>query len=317
LGLPEDLPVYGEQREMMGTIWEVQIVLHGGERSKAQQAVADVFAELARIDQVMSEWRPDSPISALNASAGGPPVELPQELVDMIRRSIEFGRLSGGAFDITWHGMAGLWHFDEQFHVPSQAEVEAALKSVDYRRIRIEGRAVAIPAGFSLGLGGIAKGYAIDRAGSVIRSAGFPDFLVNGGGDVLTGGSRGNRPWRVGVRAPRGGPADLMARVDVSDEAIVTSGDYERYRIVDGVRYHHIIDPRNGWPASLCQSVTVVAPSAEQADALATAVFVLGPEKGLALVAGQDRVDVLVVDAAGKYVMTDGFRAKADFAEGG
>ena len=149
----------------------------------------------------------------------------------------------------------------------------------------------------AIGLGGIAKGYAIDRAGLKIRQAGISNFLVDGGGDILAVGMVNGRPWLVGIRDPRGDRSDLIKKLSVSGGAVVTSGDYERFNIVDGRRYHHIIDPRTGFPADKCRSVTVFAPEAERADVLATAVFVLGPEEGLKLIKQAGDAETLIVTA--------------------
>lgn len=306
--------VVRQDRVLMGTVWSLQVLPSGqSQAADTEGALASAFDEVDRIDRLMSEWKPDSPLSAINAAAGTNGVKAPAELLDIIRRGIRFGDLTDGAFDITWLGMGNLWHFDESFTPPSDAEIAEAKSHVDYRRIRIDGDHVSIPAGWAIGLGGIAKGYAIDRAAAKLREAGFRNFLVNGGGDVLVVGRKGNRDWTVGVRDPRGGPQDLVARVR-ADGAVVTSGDYERFRIVDGVRYHHIIDPRTGRPARLCRSVTIVADQAELADVLATAVFVLGPTRGLQLISAMPHVEGFIIDADGKRSMSNGFKELAEFA---
>jgi thiamine biosynthesis lipoprotein len=272
------------------------------------------FSDLAEVDALMSEWRDDSPVSAINAAAGKRLVDVPDEVRAIIKRAIVFGDLTGGAFDITWRALDPFWQFDENFRIPDSREVEEALALVDYQRIEIVGTQIGLPKpGMSLGLGGIAKGYAIDRAGAVLKANGYENYLVNGGGDVLTAGTRAGRPWRIGVRSPRGKRNELIARLSVAGAAVVTSGDYERFKIVDGVRFHHILDPRTGYPAQECRSVTVVAPTAEEADVLATAVFVLGPSKGLQLVSARPGTEVFVIDRNGKFWMTSGFRPMAEF----
>ncbi len=310
------VPVVVREGQMMGTLWSMQIVADDDSKEKAEAALDAAFGELDRIERLMSEWRPDSPISAVNQAAGsGVPVEVPQELADMIRRGIHWGEVSHGAFDITWRSMGNIWHFDEDFVPPTPEEVAEARARVDYRKIKIDGNRVSLPKDVAIGLGGIAKGYSINRAGTVIRDAGFDEFLVNGGGDVLTSGEKGTRPWKIGIRDPRGAQDELIARIQISDGAVVTSGDYERFRIVNGVRYHHIIDPRTGYPADKCQSVTVVAPDAETADVLATTVFVLGPDAGLRLVSTLQNVQAFVVGSNGRYYMTDDFRSVAEFRD--
>jgi thiamine biosynthesis lipoprotein len=158
----------------------------------------------------------------------------------------------------------------------------------------------------AIGLGGIAGGYAVDRAAGVLAERGFSDFLFDGSGDILVRGTHSGRPWRLGIQDPRGPHGKLIGSVPVQDEALVTSGDYERFKIVEGVRYHHIIDPRTGYPARGTISVTVIAKTTEQADALATAMFILGAEKALKL-AVAEQVDVLLIDEQGRRHMTDGF----------
>jgi thiamine biosynthesis lipoprotein len=164
--------------------------------------------------------------------------------------------------------------------------------------------------GMLLGLGGIAKGYALDRAGEVLREAGFSSFLLQAGGQVLMEGRRGDRHWRVGIRDPRGGPDDYFATLDAENVSVSTSGDYESYFILDGRRYHHILDPHTGWPAEGIRSVTIVAADATLADALSTAVFVLGPEVGMDVVEGLTGVEAVIVDAAGEVHTTEGVRER-------
>jgi thiamine biosynthesis lipoprotein len=296
-------------------MWLVQLSIGADESDgEARSALEDVFSELSRIDSLMSEWKEDSPVSSINTAAGAEQVPVPEELRSLIERALVFGEATEGAFDITWKGLAHLWSFDDSFEVPSENAIQAALSLVNFRMVKIDGNRVGLSrAGMALGLGGIAKGYAIDRAAFVLRHRGFRDFLVNGGGDVLTAGTRAGQPWRVGVRSPRGKENELVARLNLSGGAVVTSGDYERFKIVDGVRYHHIIDPRTGRPAKSSRSVTIVAPGAEEADVLATAVFVLGPGKGLDLVSQRSDTEAFVIDASGKFWMTAGFRQLAEF----
>ncbi len=312
--VPADQIIKAE-RVLMGTTWIVQVSLGPEDpTTETHRAIDEVFSELSRIDHLMSEWREDSPVSAINAAAGSKLVPVPEELRSLIERAVAFGELTEGAFDISWKGLADIWQFDDTFQIPTEEEIADALRLVDFRLVQIDDNRVGLPRpGMALGLGGIAKGYAIDRAGAVLRSRGYENFLVNGGGDVLTAGSRGGQTWRVGVRAPRGMANDLIARLNLSGGAVVTSGDYERFKIVDGVRYHHILDPRTGRPARDCQSVTILAPDAESADALATATFVLGPAKGIELIAARPKTEALIIDASGKFWMTEGFRQQAEF----
>lgn len=296
-------------RSLMGTSWAIKIPLDGDlDREKALSAVDSAFTELERIESLMSEWQPETPVSQVNSSAGSRPVEVPEELVRILERGIEYGRLSQGAFDITWRGMGALWTFGGDFRVPEAEEVAEAVRRVDFRKIVLDGNRVFLPEpDMAIGLGGIAKGYAIDMAGGKIRQAGIRNFLVDGGGDILASGSIHGRSWLIGIRDPRGERSDLMRRLSVAGGAVVTSGDYERFRIVEGRRYHHIIDPRTGYPADKCRSVTVFSSQAEKADVLATAVFVLGPEEGLRLIQKVGDSEALIVDTSGEIFMSQGF----------
>jgi thiamine biosynthesis lipoprotein len=297
------------QRSMMGTVWGIEVVDHG-HPAEARIAIDRAYAELARIEDLMSEWKPDSPISRVDAAAGRHAVEVPAELREIIERSVAYSKATDGTFDITWRGMGNIWHFDDSFRVPSQAEVDHARKNIDYTAIRVEGDRIYLPAGKNIGLGGIAKGYGVDRAARVLADAGFTDSLVDGGGDVLALGTRNGKPWRLGIQDPRGEHGEILGVAEVSNRALVTSGDYERFRMVHGVRYHHIIDPRTGWPATASISVSVLAKSAEQGVVLAKSIFILGPEKGLALARAQG-VEALVIDSAQKQYQTEGFRLSA------
>ncbi|MFN7934161.1 MAG: FAD:protein FMN transferase [Bryobacteraceae bacterium] len=294
------------QRPLMGTVWGME-VMHRGPAEAAQRAIDGAFAELERIDRLMSEWKPDSPISQVNQAAGKQPVEVPEELRALLERSVRFSELSHGAFDVTWRGMGRIWHFDDSFTVPTKAEVEKARRNVDYRAMRIEGNRIFLPRPeMSIGLGGIAKGYAVDRAAAVLEKAGFHDYLVDGGGDIRVSGKKHGQPWSLGIQHPREPRGTLIGRVRLTSGVLVSSGDYERFRMVDGVRYHHIIDVRTGYPAMACQSVSVIAAEAEKAVVMGKVVFILGPEEGLRI-AKAEGVEVLAIDAAGKRHATEGF----------
>lgn len=294
------------QRPLMGTTWTIEVADHG-RAEQARRAIDQAYVELTRIDNLMSEWKPDSPISQVNAAAGKNPVEVPAELRAIIERSNRYSELSAGAFDITWHGMANIWHFDDRFRVPTQAEVDRARRYVDFREIQINGDSIFLPrAGMSIGLGGIAKGYAVDRASEILTRIGFTDSLVDGGGDIRVSGTHNGIPWQMGIQDPRAPHGALIGRVGASNEAVVTSGDYERFRMVNGVRYHHIIDARTGWPATAASSVTVISKTAEQGVVLAKIVFILGPEQGLAI-AREQGVEALLIDRSGKRYATEGF----------
>ncbi len=265
-------------------------------------AVARATAEIARLESLMSEWRDDSEIGKLNAHPGEW-VKLSPETLDVIQKGLWAGKLSGGVFDITFQVMSGLWKFGgaeaREPQVPARAAVSAARRLIDYRKIEISEteRSARVGKEQKLGLGGIAKGYIVDRAARVLREAGLTSFLVQAGGDLYGAGRKpdGSR-WVSGIQDPRGRKGQYFATVELEDHAFSTAGDYARSYVAGGKRYHHIIDPRTGYPATACRSVTVWAPDAFVADAVDDIVFILGPEKGLPLVESLEGVGVVVVD---------------------
>lgn len=270
------------------------------------RAVLAVFRE---VDARMSEWKDTSPLAAVNRAAGSHPVAVPEDLRQVLQRASEIGEATDGAFDVTWAALWGLWDFKAaEPRLPPRQEVARRVALVDFRQLAIDDAAgtVYLPrAGMMLGLGGIAKGHALDRAAAVLAERGVDDYLIAAGGQVMARGDRGGRPWRVGIRDPRGGPEDIFARVEVRDASVSTSGDYESFFVVDGVRYHHILDPRTGWPARGLRSATVVAADATHADALSTAFVALGAERALA-VAERLGVEAVLVDGSGRVVSTPG-----------
>ncbi len=297
------------EHQVMATT--VRVVVPAGKG--AQEQAETVFDVFDLVDERMSEWKESSPLSAVNRHAGDGPVEVPEDLRKVLHRGIEVGNLTGGAFDVTWAALWGLWNFRApEPHVPDPAEIARRVKLIDFRKVEIDDGAgtVRLPEkGMKIGLGGIAKGYALSRAAQMLRDRGLQSFMILGGGQVLAAGERrenGGRPWRVGIRDPRGGPKDFFAVLDVVDKSVSTSGDYERYFISDGVRYHHILDPRTGWPSKGLRSVTVVSPDAVLADALSTGIMVMGPQKGLALAERLKNVEAVLVDDHGKVETTSG-----------
>jgi len=297
--------------DAMATRWEVVLPDSPG----AEAAANAVFARWNELDRELSEWKEGSPLSAVNRAAGVEPVAVPQELFELVERSLELGRSTDGAFDISWAALWGIWDFRAAApRVPDAATIAARLPLVDYRRVRIDPsrRTIFLPEkGMKLGLGGIGKGYALEQARAQLEAAGFHDFLLVGGGQVLARGRRGDRPWRVGVRDPRGAADDYFARVTLRDASLSTTADNESYFEVEGVRYHHVLDPRTGWPSRGLRSVTVLAADGTLADALSTAVMVLGRERGIE-VASALGAEALVVDDHGAVAATPGWGARLE-----
>jgi thiamine biosynthesis lipoprotein len=284
--------------------------------TETEAAFDAAIGEMRQLEARLSEWRPDSDIGRVNQGAGHW-VSISRDAVDVIERSLWAARLSDGAFDITFQAMHDLWKFGTDSEpvprVPAPRDVAQRRALIDYRRVDLDapGERVRIGAGQAIGLGGIAKGYIVDRAVATLRGAGLSSFIVQAGGDLFGAGRKADgSPWTSGIRDPRG-PADaVFATLELTDHAFSTAGDYARAYVVDGRRYHHIIDPRSGYPAALARSVTVWAPDALTADAVDDAIFILGPERGLALARELPSVGVVMVDAANHVHVTENLKAR-------
>ena len=277
-------------RALMHT--EVTIALPVTLAADAREAAfTEGFAVFEGIEAELNEWKPDSALARINAGAGKP-VEAPRSTCEVIALSLEGARRTGGLFDPTWAALRGLWKFGsvEDDVVPSKEAVAALCPKVKWEQVTLKARPdgsctvkLGVP-GMQLGLGGLVKGWGVDRVVAAFRKRGLKDFYVQAGGDLYVGGSNGGRPWRVGIRDPRGAKSASFARIELSDAAFSTSGDYEHFFIKDGVRYHHLIDPRTCWPARASVSTTVLAKSATDAESLTKAAFILGPKEGRKLV---------------------------------
>lgn len=303
-----DLHLVREQRVLMATTFDIQVVT--GDRERGEQAIRDAFDEVARVEELLSEWRETSEISRVNAAAGAGPVAVGPELLAVVERSRWASEVTGGAFDVTFAACGGLWSFVERRR-PTEETLSRCLDAVDYRRVELnadEGTLFLPRADMRIGIAGIGKGYGVDRAAGVLESRGIHRYLVDGGGDIRLRGANVDRPWSVGIAHPRA-RGTLFATLSLDAGSIVTSGDYQRFFDVEGVRYHDILDPSTGLPASRSISITVIAPTAMDADALATGLFVLGPEQGLPIVEELGGVEALFFDAEMKVRHSSGFPA--------
>ncbi len=290
---------------IMGT--RIAVEVWHEDAAAAAGAIDAVIAEMHRIDALMSHYKPESQLSRVNREAATAPVPVDRELLDLVARSLEFSDLTGGAFDISYASVGYLYEYREHRR-PTDAEIEAALPSVNWRLIEVDRQASTIRfhrPGMRIDLGGIAKGHAVDRGIAILQQRGIAHGNVTAGGDSRILGDRRGRPWIVGIRHPDD-PERVIARIPLEDAAISTSGDYERYFDEDGVRHHHIIDPRTGRSAAGVRSVTVIGPEAILTDGLSTSLFVLGPERGLALVNARDDVDAVIVRVDGKVFYSKG-----------
>jgi len=298
-------PGWHEREEaIMGTRVAVQV---WSDAAVASAAIDAVMADMRRTDELMSTYKPWSQLSQVNEHGSTRPVQVDRDIVDVVAKAVEYSRLGGGAFDITYASVGYLYDYRRQVH-PTDAEIEARLASIDYRQIEIDRRASTIrfrKPGMRIDLGGIAKGWAVDRGIEILRRHGIAHGLVNAGGDTAFLGDRLGKPWIVGIRHPRD-PDRVIARIPLADEAISTSGDYERYFDEGGVRHHHILVPGTGRSPDAVHSVTVVGANATRTDGLTKTVFILGAERGLAFVRDLGDVEAVVVDCAGRVFLSPG-----------
>lgn len=306
---PEDEEIR-RSRLIMGTV--VEIMAGGQAISELESAVDAAFAELERLDKLLSRHNPDSDVSRLSESGNGS--KIAAEMAEVITLGLHVAERSDGAFDLTLGRVKALWGFDkEEPSVPEQEALAAALADIGPAALSLNGREVSKRAPhLQVDLGGIAKGYAVDRAIAILKKHGVTSAAVNAGGDMYLlgqrpqGPKRPQRAWRIGIQHPRQKDG-VLETVQVRDRSVVTSGDYERFFEQDDVRYHHIFNPQNGLPARACQSVTIIADSVALGDALATAVFVLGPEAGLQLLTQYPQAEGLIVAADGTLHTSPGW----------
>lgn len=300
---PEDEEIR-RSRLMMGTV--IEIMAGGQKASVLETAVDAAFIEMARLDKLLSRYEQNSDVSRLSRNDGD--CEVAAETAEVLALGLDVARKSGGAFDLTLGRLKALWAIDEATpKIPDRDAISAALVGIGPTALALDGYQVSKRTPLlQVDLGGIAKGYAVDRAIAILRQHGVTSAAVNAGGDIYLLGQRLRRPWRIGIQHPRNQDA-VLETVQVHDQAVVTSGDYERFFVENGIRYHHIFDPKSGFPARGCQSVTIIADSVALGDALATAVFVLGPEAGLQLLTRYPRTEGLIVAADGTLHASPGW----------
>jgi thiamine biosynthesis lipoprotein len=295
----------------MGTLFEITLAVD----KKApfpKNAFEDAFAEVHRIEELMSVWKTDSLLSKVNAGAGKMVVPVPRELVDIVLEARKISELTNGKFDISFAAMDGLWNFHHQNpKPPKHQDILDRLPLIDYRSILVnqENSTIMLTKDeMKISLGAIAKGYSVDRAAIILKKHGLNDFIIFGGGDLVVSGKKGNRPWRVGIQDPRTRSRYFARFEPEGDKAIVTSGDYEKFFVLNEKRYHHIIDPDTGYPVEDTVSVTIIADTAARADGLATGIFAMGLKKGMALIESEPELEGLIVDGDLKVHVSSGLK---------
>ncbi len=299
-------------RLLMGTIVEISL-FNSEDQGDAEAVVRGVFDEMKRLEGLLGRRQTGSDVWRINASSPDP-VPVSREALEVISEGLRFQELTDGAFDIYLGRLSALWDFDgERTSPPPPEDIEALLENRLAGGLEIDRSESSIlkRGDLHLDLGGIAKGYIIDEASRILNQKGLRDFIVNAGGDMRISGRNGDRPWRIGLQHPRrDGKVFASIDIDERDIAIVTSGDYERFFIHKGKRYHHILDPSTGFPADGLISATVLAKDAKTADALCTAVFVMGLEKGMAFIEAAEGVEGVLVGRDEKIAVSDGLRER-------
>lgn len=303
-------PVVLKRAQMqMGTI--VQITAVAPTEAAAQQAVTAGFQEIRRLEGLLSTWIPTSELSRVNEAAGREPVKVGPETMLILKRSIEMAGLTEGGFNIAIGPAVDVWKVTEETRIPDEAELARLKPLIDLSQVRLDertGTAHLAKPGMRVDVGGIGKGFAADRAVVVMQATGAMAGVVALSGDIKTFGKMPDgSPFLFGIQHPRKEGA-ILARVELQDEAISTAGDYERFFIRDGVRYHHILDPATLQPARGCQSVTIIAREGMVADGLDTGIFVMGPDRGMELVERLPGVEAVIVDSHGEVRVSSGLK---------
>jgi FAD:protein FMN transferase len=307
---PAEAAWVGKAIDLMGT--RVSVELWADDEVAGNKLIAEVLALYRHIDDDMSTYKPDSEISRINARASAQPVVASRELYDLIARALDLSALSAGAFDITYESVGYLYDFHAHRH-PSEAEIDARLPRIDYHLVILDPATHTIrfaQDGVRINLGGIAKGYAVEQAAALLRRAGVEHAVLNVGGDTRVLGDRRGSPWIVGIRHPRLA-TEVVTRLPLVDEAISTSGDYERFFEEDGRRYHHIINPTTGEPTEGILSTTVIGPDATMTDGLSTTLFVLGVDAGLKLIETLPEYEAVIIDSSGELSYSSGLAPPA------
>lgn len=296
---PTPAAQHHDRRPLMGTL--VSLTLEGDDRATLARAADAAYREMGRLSDMMNHYNPDSVVSLINREAGAKPVKVPAELMDVLKSAQRMSARTNGAFDITVASLRG-WRFNpEQPRIPSRAQIAAMLPRVGYRYLVLDdsaGTAYLTRSGTRIDLGGIAKLYILNAGLQILQRHDVRNAMINGGGDVVVAGRIEGRPWRVGIRDARA-PERLYAVIEREHGFVVSSGDYERYFIKDGRRYHHILDPRTGYPTVGPHGVTLVGDDLDAINGLSAAIMVLGTEAGRTLIEATPGVEGVIFDRDG------------------
>lgn len=298
---------YKRTLKLMGSRFDITVV--APDSIEAHSFIDLAVAEITRIEKLISSWDPNSQTSEINRNAGIKAVKVDRELFDLIDRSLGISKLTDGAFDISYASMDKIWKFDGSMtKMPTEDEIKSSVSKIGYKNILLDkenSTVFLVNSGMKIGFGAIGKGYAADKAKKLLMSKGVVAGIINASGDMNTWGKQTNgEPWKVAITNPLD-KNKAFALLPITNGAVVTSGNYEKFVVFNGVRYSHIIDPRTGYPATGIISATVFAPKAEMADALATSIFVMGKEIGLNRINQIPNVECIIIDEKGQIITSN------------
>lgn len=293
--------IFKRTQILLGTIVDIQI--RDTDEKKAEDALTKAFAEIKRIDDLFTTYNDESPIWKINNSSDTL-IKVDNEIYNLLVLCDSVTKLSDDCFDVSLDNLTKAWGFySDNPHLPTKEAIDSALNLSGWNNIQLkENQTFIRRKNVGLNFGAIAKGYAVDKAIDVLKKSGITEALVNAGGEISVIGSN----WKIGIQHPRN-ERDIIAAIKLNDNTVATSGDYEQYFEQNGIRYHHILDPKSGYPAKGLQSVSVINKSNTFADALATAVFVMGKEKGMKLIESLDNTEAMIIDDEGKVFYSSGF----------
>lgn len=305
---------YNRTLKLMGSRFDITVVAK--DEVQANDYIDLAISEISRIEKEISSWDPESETSKIIANAGIQPLKVNRELYDLITRAVKISELTEGAFDITYASMDRIWKFDGSMnHLPTDDEIAQSIRKVGYKNIVLDPEHQTVflkNKGMRIGFGAIGKGYAADKAKQLLISEGVNGGIINASGDLTTWGTQPDgSPWMVGITNPLN-KNKVFSWFPLDNNAVVTSGNYEKFVEFNGKKYTHIIDPRTGWPVSGLTSVTIFAPKAELADALATSVFVMGRETGIDFINQLPGMECVIVDDNGKIFKSENIQLNTE-----
>jgi thiamine biosynthesis lipoprotein len=297
----DEIRIIKRTQILLGTVVEIQV--RDADEKNAEDVITKAFAEVKRIDDLFTTYNEASPVWKLNNSADSI-ISVDPEIYNLIVLCDSITRLSNGSFDVSLDNLTKVWGFyTDDPQLPTKAEIDSSLLNSGWQKITLLGdNKIIKKENVGLNFGAIAKGYAVDKAIDVLKKLGIKEALVNAGGEISVIG----KDWIVGVQHPRE-INSIIKKIKLDEFTVATSGDYEQYFEVGGVRYHHILDPKTGYPSTGLQSVTIIYKSNTLADALATAVFVMGKENGMKLIESLDDTEAMIIDSGGEIFYSSGF----------